>query len=68
MSAMPDRVKLTFEERLVLRSLGMGSMSDHDRISERVLINSGLAERCGIGEMQITPAGRALLAASGKGD
>lgn len=44
---------LTFEERLLLDRLRAdGPQEDRDRIPERVLVNLGLAERFGTGQIK----------------
>jgi hypothetical protein len=54
--------ELTYEERLLLKALAAGPQDDRDCIPERVLVNTGLAERFGIGQIQITAAGRSAHA------
>lgn len=54
--------ELTYIEKLKLRLLCDGPRPDRDAIEDRVLINSGLAERCDVGDMRITEAGRDLVA------
>jgi len=51
-------VELTYHEKLLLDTLKSGPRHDHDRAAERVLVNSGLAERFGVGQIRITKAGR----------
>lgn len=54
--------KFTYEEKLLLSSLADGNpQDDRDCTPHRVLINRGLAQRTGVGQMEITNAGRALL-------
>lgn len=64
-------VELTYAERYLLGSLRQfGARHDHDTIAERVLVNTGLAERFhdrhGFGMVRITDAGRALLSSTRK--
>lgn len=49
---------LTNEEKILLRLLAEGQRDDRDSIPERVLVNTGLARRVGIGRIEITEAGR----------
>ncbi len=59
------RTELTYEEsRLLERLSWVEYLSDYDRIPERVLVNTGLAERLPWGRIRITDAGRAALSAS----
>lgn len=53
----PGTVVLTYDEQLILSLLLDGPLDDRDRISERVLINSGFARRIDPGRMEITSAG-----------
>lgn len=46
-------INLTYEEILLLKRLTEeGPQDDRDRIAERVLVNSGLAERFGVGQIR----------------
>lgn len=49
--------KLTYEEELTLALLLDGPRPDHDRIPDRVLVNSGFAKRIDVGQIEITAAG-----------
>lgn len=55
------KIELTYEEKLLLARINGGPQPDRDCIPERVLVGSGLACRCGIGEITITEAGRDRL-------
>lgn len=57
---MTNLAELTYEERHLLALLLDGPRHDHDTMADRVLINSGLAERIAIGQMQLTAPGREL--------
>jgi hypothetical protein len=55
--------EMTFEEKLTLYLLADRDQQDDDTKADRVLINTGLAERYDPGMMRITPAGTAALMA-----
>lgn len=62
MSGRRDRTELTYSERISLHSLvDRGPRVDHDTIEDRVLVNTGYAERYhaldGIGMIRATPTG-----------
>ncbi|WP_315792259.1 MULTISPECIES: hypothetical protein [unclassified Bradyrhizobium] len=59
---------LTYEETLILARLAHSPLDDRDGVPERVLINSGYAERIDPGKMKITAAGRSWLTAHGYRD
>ncbi|WP_027578461.1 hypothetical protein [Bradyrhizobium sp. Ai1a-2] len=50
--------QLTSEEQMLLNELMKGPRTDHDRIPERVLVNTGMARRVDPGMIEITNAGR----------
>lgn len=52
--------ELTFDEWHLLAQLLDGPRDDHDRTCERVLVNSGLAERLAGGQIHLTTRGRYL--------
>lgn len=58
MTGQQDEFILTSGERLLLRRLLDGPQADHDCIQHRVLVNCGFAERCEVGQIKITAAGR----------
>ena len=53
-----DPSELTYDEWRLLALLLDGPRADLDRTCERVLINSGLAERIAGGQIQLTSLGR----------
>lgn len=48
----------TTEERFLLERLALGPQPDHDTIPDRVLVNTGMAQRVPPGMLEITDAGR----------
>ena len=58
---MPQNFEYTSEERMLLTHLAQGQQIDHDRIPERVLVNTGMARRVDPGMIEITNAGRSWL-------
>lgn len=50
-------IDLTYEEKLLLTRLKEGPRPDRDGIPERVLVNTGLARRIDVGQIEITDGG-----------
>jgi hypothetical protein len=66
---MADRVKLTEAQRRILieaRDHGSVEAYSQRRRSCEQLRDAGLLKKCGLQTMEITPAGRALLASDGR--
>jgi hypothetical protein len=57
---------LTYEEELLLANLLDGPQEDRDCTPHRVLVNTGLARRVDIGQIEITAAGIDKLGALAK--
>jgi hypothetical protein len=63
---MTTLVRLTSQEGLLLKILAAGPRVNQDRTPERFLVSVGFAEVADVGQLKITPAGRAWLEVSWK--